>query len=313
MAAEAKRTRPLIWAHTGDKFAAPENTLAAFRAGLEAGADGVELDVHLTADGHVVVLHDSTVDRTTDGKGPVAEKTLQEIRSLDAGSKFSAEFKAERIPTLTEVLELVLAWPGGDKRVLIELKGPVSGLTWLLRAAIMRYLPFPQANGKLVPALVNVLAPFQAAVEAGRLLAQSFHLPYLLELQVLLPQLQSLYLSPASSAGLLETADLRGSSLGLAGVAVLHLSASRAVVQALQSVQGKVFVWTPDSASAIRKATAMGVDGIITNRPALALVEMTNSDCKAIATVNLDWCFVVLLLGSMSYCVLFAFDYMRAL
>lgn len=298
MSAETKR--PLIWAHTGDKYAAPENTLAAFRAGLEAGADGVELDVHLTADGHVVVLHDSSVDRTTDGSGFVAEMMLKDIRSLDAGFKHSAAFQGERIPTLKEVLDLVLSWPGGDRRVLIELKGPVSGLTALFRTALMRFGPFPHPYGKLAATLVDTLAPFRADVEVGRIWAQSFHLPYLLELQTLLPKLQVLYLSPMSSAGFVETANLRGNNLGLAGVAVMHLSVSTVGVRTLQKRQGKVFIWTPDSPKAIRAAIVRGVDGIITNRPAEALKVWAELSSEASSSIwddlpgsTLDWYLLV--------------------
>ncbi len=77
-----------IFAHRGFSAAAPENTMAAFRLAAEAGADGLELDVHLSKDREVVVIHDETVSRTTDGKGKVRELTLEELRRLDAGSRF---------------------------------------------------------------------------------------------------------------------------------------------------------------------------------------------------------------------------------
>lgn len=95
-----------IFAHRGFSSVAPENTMAAFRQAAEAGADGLELDVHLTKDGEVVVIHDETVKRTTDGRGRVRDLTLMEIRRLDAGSWFGKEFAGERIPVLQEVLEL---------------------------------------------------------------------------------------------------------------------------------------------------------------------------------------------------------------
>lgn len=89
-----------IYAHRGASIEFPENTLAAFRRAVEVGAPGAELDVHLTADGEAVVIHDDSVDRTTNGTGKVADLTLAEIRRLDAGS-------GERVPTLAEVLEVV--------------------------------------------------------------------------------------------------------------------------------------------------------------------------------------------------------------
>ncbi|MFD1426751.1 glycerophosphoryl diester phosphodiesterase [Kroppenstedtia sanguinis] len=96
-----------IFAHRGFSSVAPENTMAAFREAAQAGADGLELDVHLTKDGEVVVIHDETVNRTTDGEGKVRKLTLEELRRLDAGSRFAKEFAGEKIPLLHEVLELV--------------------------------------------------------------------------------------------------------------------------------------------------------------------------------------------------------------
>jgi len=103
--------RTQIIAHRGASAQAPENTLAAFQQALDLQADGIELDVMLTADKQVVVIHDDTVDRTTDGSGRVADMTLDEIQQLDAG-------EGERVPTLTEVLDRF----GGKFLINIELK-----------------------------------------------------------------------------------------------------------------------------------------------------------------------------------------------
>src|SRR5918912_1660156 len=100
-------------AHRGASALAPENTIEAFRLALEAGAGGLELDVHMTRDGHVAVIHDATVDRTTSGTGSVSAMTLEELRSLDAGHNFSSDGglthpyrgRDVRVPTLEEVLE----------------------------------------------------------------------------------------------------------------------------------------------------------------------------------------------------------------
>jgi glycerophosphoryl diester phosphodiesterase len=94
---------PLILGHRGAAAYAPENTLAAFRRALELGADGFELDVTLSADGVPVVIHDDTVDRTTDGSGAVARLTLAQLKQLSAGKKFGPEFAGEHVPTLAEV------------------------------------------------------------------------------------------------------------------------------------------------------------------------------------------------------------------
>ena len=94
----------MVIAHRGASSSAPENTLAAFDLALEMGARHLELDVELTRDGHVVVIHDDTVDRTTDGSGPVTAHTLDELRRLDAGRWFGPAFAGERIPTYEDVL-----------------------------------------------------------------------------------------------------------------------------------------------------------------------------------------------------------------
>lgn len=98
-----ERSHPLVIAHRGDSAHAPENTLAAFRLAMQNGADGVELDVSLSADGELMVCHDSTVDRTTSGKGKIADLTLAQLKDLDAGAWFGEAFTGERLPTLAEV------------------------------------------------------------------------------------------------------------------------------------------------------------------------------------------------------------------
>jgi glycerophosphoryl diester phosphodiesterase len=101
------RSQPLVIAHRGSSAYAPENTLAAFQLAAEQQADAIELDVDLTRDGHVVVMHDAAIDRTTDGSGYVGDLTLTEIRQADAGAWKDAAFKGERVPLLEEVLEAV--------------------------------------------------------------------------------------------------------------------------------------------------------------------------------------------------------------
>lgn len=94
----------MLWAHRGRNRIAPENTMAAFRAALNAGDRGIELDVTLSSDGFPVVIHDDTVDRTTNGSGPVSGMTYEQLRGLDAGSWFDRAFSSEYLPLLTEVL-----------------------------------------------------------------------------------------------------------------------------------------------------------------------------------------------------------------
>lgn len=111
---------PFIIAHRGDSAERPENTLAAFASALEVGADLVEFDVQLSRDGHVVVLHDPTLDRTTTGSGRLVELTLAEIRAVSAGypERFGSTYVGERIPTLAEAL----AFLRDRSRVMLEVK-----------------------------------------------------------------------------------------------------------------------------------------------------------------------------------------------
>ena len=95
-------------AHRGDSTNAPENTLAAFELAIEAGASAVELDIRCTADGHVVAMHDRTVDRTTDGAGAVGQLSLEQVRGLDAGGWFDERFAGETVPTLEEVFDRLI-------------------------------------------------------------------------------------------------------------------------------------------------------------------------------------------------------------
>lgn len=120
MAAERQKITQ-VFAHRGSKGTHPENTLAAFQEALRVGSDGIELDVHLSRDGIPVVIHDETVDRTTDGTGWVQEQTWQELSQLDAGTWFDPRFQGERIPTLAEVLQL-LRQSGFTGSLNIELK-----------------------------------------------------------------------------------------------------------------------------------------------------------------------------------------------
>ncbi|GGU05924.1 glycerophosphoryl diester phosphodiesterase [Sulfodiicoccus acidiphilus] len=99
-----KIVRPEIWGHRGARGLAPENTLPAFKLAAKLGVDGVELDVHLTKDGEVVVIHDDRVDRTTNGSGYVKDITFEELSKLDAGSKFGSQWSGTRVPRLREVL-----------------------------------------------------------------------------------------------------------------------------------------------------------------------------------------------------------------
>jgi len=108
----------VVFAHRGASGEAPENTMASMKKAVDAGAKAVEFDVQLSKDNRLVVIHDYRVDRTTDGKGYVMRKTLEELKKLDAGSWYGGEYAGEKIPTLDEVVELL----PGDTLLNIEIK-----------------------------------------------------------------------------------------------------------------------------------------------------------------------------------------------
>ena len=110
---------PILVAHRGGSLEAPENTMASFRHAIEIGMRYVELDVQMTSDGVLVVLHDPTLDRTTNGTGPVGAITFADLQNLDAGSHFGPQFAGERVPTLRDVLELCVDAGVG---VIVEIK-----------------------------------------------------------------------------------------------------------------------------------------------------------------------------------------------
>ncbi len=130
--------RPLIIAHRGSCLEAPENTLAAFLLSVDQGAHAIELDVTTCRSGDLVVIHDATVDRTTNGSGKVSDLTIDMIRTLDAGSWFSEKFTGEPVPTLDEVFEAI-----GDKCLInVELKNyatPFDNLAEKVAQTVIRY------------------------------------------------------------------------------------------------------------------------------------------------------------------------------
>lgn len=118
--------REKILAHRGFSTKAPENTFAAFKKALDLGVGGIELDIQMSKDGHLIVIHDEKVDRTTDGKGFIKDLILENIKNLDAGSWFGEEFAGERVPVLEEVLELI-----GDRDFLVNIE---------LKSGIIQYV-----------------------------------------------------------------------------------------------------------------------------------------------------------------------------
>lgn len=227
--------------HRGASHDAPQNTLAAFRLANEYGADGYELDVHLTRDGVPVVIHDFTVDKTTDGTGPVASFTLAELKRLDAGIKFSPQFAGERIPTLAEVFDVLPP----HSIVNVELKTRSIGDNGLERATIHLI----RERGLQDRVIVSSFNPFS-----------------LLRVRRFAPELK---------IGLLYAPDLplylrRAWFRGLVRPHALHPHYRMVDERYMQWArrQGyEVNVWTVDDPEGMRRLAALGVNAIITNRP----------------------------------------------
>lgn len=215
---------------------APENTLAAFRRALAAGVDGVELDVHLSADGEPVILHDPLLERTTDGWGLVGDFPLAALRQLDAGRRFSEAFAGERIPTLAEALHLLR-----PVRVIVEMKnGPI------------RY----QGIAERVTAVIRTSG--HPAVTAS-----SFDHAVLLESRAFLPSLETAVLYMARPVNPLRLAQDAG-----AGILHPHWAyLTPDVVAGAHEAGLRVETWVVDEPDHLAHIVSMEVDGVMTNYP----------------------------------------------
>jgi len=236
-------------AHRGTSGTRPENTVAAFRRAIEIGADFIELDVRATADGAAVVMHDSTVDRTTNGSGRVAELTLRQIQALDAGSWFSPEFAGERAPTLVEVASLA----AGKIALSIELKE--TGVEQQAIAAVR-----------------------QAA--DGRSLISSFHDQCLARVRQLDPQTRVGLIVGIDPLSEDEIARLirRAQGLGASILALSHRGITPELVAAAARAGISIIAWTVDNREDMRRMMELGITGITTNYPEV-LNDMLGRQC----------------------------------
>ncbi|MGI9386729.1 MAG: glycerophosphodiester phosphodiesterase [Methyloligellaceae bacterium] len=171
-----KPSKIMVIGHRGAAGSAPENTLAAIKEALKQGVDAIEVDLHQSADGVVVAIHDDTVDRTTDGKGKVADLTIEQLKELDAGGWFDAKFAGEQIPTLEEVLRAV-----PDKTVLIlEVKEGSETYPGIERRIIDGVRQAERTNVILKSFSIEVLKTFERiAPDYVRLYVFNAHIPFL--------------------------------------------------------------------------------------------------------------------------------------
>jgi glycerophosphoryl diester phosphodiesterase len=241
---------PLIEAHRGDSSNAPENTLAAFERALVLGVPWIELDVHPAKDGTLMVIHDDTVDRTTDGSGAVSDLSVEHLLRLDAGLKFSSAYAGERIPRLIDVLEMVAPTA---TRINVEIKSSPPGMD------------VPQA-------IVTLLRRFRKQADY---VVSSFDLQSLLGVRAIDSAIALALIGSAPE--ILAHAErhhlpwIHGDRATLTTEAVM-----RAHAQGI-----RVNVWTVDQPERLAYWMGIGVDKICTNRPALMLTAAAKSEGQA--------------------------------
>ncbi len=249
-----------IIAHKGASGLAPENTMAAFALALEMDVDMIELDVRHTKDEEIIVFHDQTLDRTTNGTGDVHDYTLEEIKQLDAGSWFDSKFSDEKIPTLNEVLDLV----DGKCKVLIEIKH-------------MEHPHYHDFSEKLIDVIREEKNGFEWCI------LQSYEHDYIEEAHAYDKRVQTKQLivgedSAPLIAFYVESRMHLGRSEKSEQLTTLNphystLSPRR--VFRMHARGYKVFTWPVNERDEMIKMLNMGVDGIITDNPHIA-IELRN-------------------------------------
>lgn len=241
--------QPLIVAHRGGAALAPENTLGAFTNAMQLGVDMVECDVHLSKDGHVIVMHDAEVSRTTNGRGYISDLTLAELKQLNAAAKFSGGYATQTVPTLDELLDLVK----GKVPIQIEIKVDAKG---------QRY---PGIEQKVV-----------TAVRAREMIAQVIVISFDFATLKAIKQLE-----PRLATGALVRADwfsARGNEVGRIVQDAIdatganyfmptYAPVTEALVNAVHARGLKIGVWTVNSASDMARLAGWSVDAITTDRP----------------------------------------------
>lgn len=236
--------KPIIYAHRGASGYAPENTMAAFKKGIEMGAKGIELDVHLTKDGHVVVCHDANIKRTSNGEGLIMDMTLEELRKFDFGSWMSPEFEGEKAPTLEEVLELIKDWDG---ILNIEIK-----------ATPRQYLP------GIEKAIVDLVNKYSMV---DKIIISSFNHYSLVELKKIAPEFKTAILY----SELMYEPWKYVKNINAFAIHPGMGNLTEEVIEGCIKNGVAVNVWTVNDSEHMKILVKAGVDGIITNYPDVAV------------------------------------------
>ncbi len=237
---------PLIIAHRGASADAPENTIASFKEAMNQHADALEIDVRMTADSQLIVMHDAKVNRTTNGEGEVSSLLFQELRKLDAGSWFSSNFSDEKIPTLREVLSIL----DSSTLLIIEIKSESIGIE-------RRVIEEVDAAGKRKQILLKSFYPEaihtfqQRAPEIPRVYVFAFHCSLLNFTFGTVPRFENIFNTPAEY------------------LQIHRLAVTQSFVEKAHQRNYKVIVWSVDTEEDMRAMIHLGVDGIETDHPGM--------------------------------------------
>ncbi len=238
----------LISAHRGGAGLQPENTLAAFQNGIALGADFIEMDLHLTQDGVPVVIHDPTVERTTDGKGNVSALLLSQLQAFNAAAKFSGAKDKQVVPTFAQVLDLTQPT---NVQMEVEIKTDAAG---------KRY---PGIEQKVLDAIAA-----RGMLERVRIMA--FEFDTLKQIRALNAKVSIIALVTTDYFRTHDLSQPAAIAADLAFADGIGVNATLLTPQLAQEAHARklaVGVWTVDTASDMRKFIAMNVDSITTNRP----------------------------------------------
>lgn len=238
---------PMIIAHRGGAKLAPENTLASFENAIAIGVEMIEIDVHFSKDSEIIVIHDGSLNRTTNGSGEIKDLTLEEIKKYDAGSWFSEDFKNEKVSTLAEVLQMI----NGRCKLLIEIKGGDD--------------KYPGLEEKIVQTVKDYNAMEWVVI-------QSFNRNSVLHIKEMDPELITYFLLGKNFNEFYSELSKQvnaGNHIEkkFDGVAPHHSSLNKERVDLLHKAGFDIFTFTVNKPSDMENVIAIGVDGIITDSP----------------------------------------------
>lgn len=230
--------RTLVWAHRGASAYAPENTLEAFKLAIDMKADGIETDVHLSKDGHIMVLHDEKLDRTSNGQGKVTDYTLEELKHFDLGYKFYGKLTGVRIPTAEEMFEL---FKDTGMTINIEIKS---------------------ADPAIIPALVESVKKYGMQ---DKIYYSSFDHEQLMRMKRLDPNAK---IAPLYGFNMVKPW-LYAENMGAWAThpRFNQIDLYPEMVEECHKRGIRVNPWTPDDPEVCKHLSEVGVDGIITNTP----------------------------------------------